>query len=447
MGSMSRVPHIHSSCCSSPGLDQLTLPRYPARDLTIVGGGLSGLLVAKSAAEHIESFKKALGPLAGESAESRDGNIQSLSLLVGGDSLAYAPVRGEFSELLTLHGSDDHPRVRGLDLLRDIVAERLSKLSFNFDLHTRATKVSLGSGGRFRVDACRAGTPICFESDKLVLALGHTIREVAPELTRYVIRGGGELCKMLSSALPVVAQKEECLDRVLRNYNRVDGETLRIGLIGLGPSMFEVLKVLDAFLYRSEGAPQTYRLKGSGTPIELVLYEPHLAGHSTTHQGLLSLLRDRLVKPPESMVPDSVRHSNRKIAERFIKLSASGQLTLVPERFDWDSLKLNEGFLVSPKSCSACAPQQLSLVIDCAPFEEGIGEEQHALIQELDMVELQQVKGKLWRVKEVHPAWQKRLAFAGAAVLPRWRWNAIQMESDAHQIIERFYGKSASPTE
>jgi hypothetical protein len=365
-----------------------------------------------------------------------------MNLLVGGDSLAYSPLRGEFSELLTLTGSDAHPRVGGLDLLRSIVAASFDALSFDFELDTRATRVALGEDRDFRVEVCRAGKPSCFTSERLVLALGHTLREVTSELRPYVIRGGGELCTELARALPLVSGREACLDSILERYRKVNGEVIRIGLVGLGASTFEVLKVFETLLREPDEYSPKYRLPMSGTPVEFVLYDSHLAGATHPYQRLLKLLLERLAIPREADVVQAVRDSNKKVAERFIKFCESKQIHLEPSRFDWDEAGVSEGFVVATRN-SSVSSNQLSLVIDCAPFEEGIGVEQRALFKELKMVDLQEVKPRLWKVKDIDPSWRGRLAFAGASVLPRWRWNVDQMKEDAKEIIGRFYGAPA----
>jgi hypothetical protein len=434
-------PYNHSSCCSSASVEALTLPPVPSQDLqdlTVIGGGVAGLMVGKTAAEHMEVLRQ-------RTTEAPDSNqiemttpLQRMKLLVGGDSLAYSPARGPFAQLLTLHGTDGNPRVVALDTLRNLVADLFHDMSFEFEADTRARKVTCADG-TFRVDACHRGKRSYFESKKLVLALGHTLREPPRELRDHVIRGGGELCMQLGQALNEGTPPEQCLEQVLGRYKKVGGETLRIGLVGLGPSSFEVVKILETLLRKPDEYSQRYRMPISGTAVELVLYDPHIGSSGEVYQGLLKLLRDRLAIPKEVDIGIKTRESYRRVAERLISFRKAEQLTLVPHPLNWEGLELREGFVVPEERCPSC-PQQLSVLIDCSPFEEGIGPAQRALIKDLDMVHLQPVKSNLWKIKEIRPDWQDRLAFAGAAILPRWKWNVDQIKAQAKEIFERFYG-------
>jgi hypothetical protein len=443
MQSAVKTPYNHAQCCTLADLEHLTMPKpiaHGAQDLTIVGGGLAGLLVGKTVAEHVEVLRQRKTSDSEPDPVEMNIPVERMKLLVGGDSLAYSPVRGQLSQLLTLHGSDGNPRAAALDKLRGIVADLFHDLSFEFEPDSRARKVTLGEG-RFRVDACERGTRSYFESERVVLALGHTLREPPRELRDYVIRGGGELCGHLAEALTECNSMEQSLERVLERYQTVKEDTIRIGLVGLGPSAFEVLKVLETFLRKPDEYSAKYRTPVSGKPVELVLYDPHLVGSATVYQGLLRLLFERLAIPPEVNVGIKTRESYRRVAERLIAFHESDQLILVPHNLDWAGLKLREGLVVADEKCSSC-PQELSLIIDCAPFVEGIGPQQRAIIKDLDIVNLQEFKPNLWKVKDIKPEWQSRLAFAGAAVLPRWRWNADQITAQAQEIFERFYGVS-----
>jgi hypothetical protein len=409
------------------------------RELAIVGGGLGGLLVGKAAAEHAMAFRRSEITPSSAKGSSVGSPIRSVRLLVGGESSAYSPIRGPFSEFLTLSGTDASTRAGGLDLLRGIVAEMFTSLSFDYEAHTRATKVTMGDNDRFQLHVCEGGKQSCFESEKLVLALGHALREVPPDLRQHVIRGGGELCMRLAKALPDAQSYEQCLEHVLSPYKRINGETIRIGLTGLGSSTFEVMKILDTLLTKPDGAAGKYRLPISGTPIELVVFEPHLGDWKDPYQSLLQLLAMRFLMPTEMPTPAESRQANGKIVERFLKFQESGQLVLVPERLEWMAIRLREGFIETDSKSVMC-PEQLSVVIDCSPFEEGLGPEQRAVFEELDMVTLNQVKPNLWRVKGIKPEWQGRLAFAGAIALPKYTWSAERIEAQAKQIIGSFFG-------
>jgi hypothetical protein len=203
--------------------------------------------------------------------------------------------------------------------------------------------------------------------------------------------------------------------------------------------MFEVIKVFDTLLMKPDHRSDKYTVPGSRMPVEFVIYDSHLATHKDTYQALLALLAQRLATTHETNFSTEVRQSNRNIAERFIKLWSAGQIKLIPHRVDWNQVGLHEG-LVTTNTASDSSPELLSLLIDCAPFEEGIGHEQRATIERLPMVDLKQIKPGLWQINAVAPEWKNRLAFAGAAILPRWQWNAEQLQNQAKTIIDTFYG-------
>jgi hypothetical protein len=365
-----------------------------------------------------------------------------MSLLASGESQAYAPIRGPFSEFLTLSGSDKHPRVNGLDLLTGIVSDMFRERSFHFERDTRATRVTTSQSGAFRVEARRGGESLEFESDKLVLALGHTMKEVSCELRHHVILGAGELCRRLANELPLAGSKEGALDRLLAQYKRFNGETVRIGLVGLGASMIEVVKIFETLLGKPDEVDHRYRTQGSGIPVELVIYDHHSRIDGSLFDGFRRNLRQLLsVSPEVDMLPES-REFNEVAEARFVNFAKSAQIRVVPDWINWSRVVLSDGFVI-PKTEPASNSEVLSVIIDCAPFMEGIDQQQKEVIEDLDMVKFDQIEPSRWRAPQVDPAWKRRLAFVGACALPRGQWSIPSIEAQVKQIVEDFY--SAQP--
>jgi|GEM_PF-4097378 len=439
MHQINPTQHNDTSPCTIDIAKKPLLVPSTSRDLAIIGGGLGGLSVGKAAIELVQSYKESVRDCPSEARVPIHSPIKTMSLLVGGESLAYSPVRGDFSELLTLSGTDKYSRVAGLDRFRQCVEDMFREFSFEFKRDTVATSITKGERGTFLVEESSANGRSHFESEKLVLALGHTLREVSSELHHYVIRGAGELCAKLARELPQSDSKEACLDRLLMKFKPVRGESIRIGLVGLGASMIEVVKILETLLEKPDGEDGKYLTVHSRQPIEIVIFDPHIKHVGTLFYGLYGRLWS-LLGSSQQETTDDVTQYNSATVGRFEKFYTSGQLSIEPYRIDWNTVRVCDHVLV-PKTETGRELTALSLLIDCAPFEEGIGPEQYAVIEALDMIELEKVKSSLWRAHGVTPEWKDRLALAGAAVIPRRGWSSGRIEDQAKEIIGDFYPK------
>lgn len=417
-------------------IEQLRLPSRPTQDLAIIGGGVAGLSVAKEGLDLVCANSQAATPSFGV------GPINRMSLLVGGDSLAYSPVQGSFSDLLTLFGTEKFPRAQALDTYRGVIEERFRDLSFHFDRGMRATKVTRNTSGTFRVETSCNGESSFFDSHKLVLALGHSMREVPQELRNYIVRGAGDLCTRLAKELPHSSCQEECLERLLQSRQRYHGETFRIGLVGMGASMIEVVKVLERFLFKSPAPDGRYHTWGSQTPVELVVYDPRIGNRGTVLDGFCKLAEDSILSLNVAARSQDVYDFWNDTARRLMRFVSSQQMIAVPHRVDWERVDIVDGFVV-PSTLAPSDPQPLSILIDCAPFIEGVGKDQYAVLEGLDVVNCQPLSPSVWRVVRDEDACRGRLAFAGAVVIPRSQWSAPSIEAQAKEIMTEFYGLSA----
>lgn len=411
---------------------------------------MSGLAVAKAAIDYIRTGEQSTSADSPPRTAQAPSGISSVSLLLGGSSLAYSPVQGPFSEYLTVSGLDRFPRGGELSYFRDSLEPEFQSRGFEFDRTARATKVKLSASGGFRIETCRDEGTSSFEAEKVVLALGHTLRDISVELRRNVIQGAGELCAKLSEELPNSSTKEECLGRLLSRYPRTAEGVVRIGLAGVGASMIEVVKILESLLDKPSSPSDRYRTRGPGTPVELVVFDAEVGREGSLFDGLcwhlrrfLSYVAAEATEGAPSRAQE-VEEFKRNAEARLIRFDSSHQLQVVPSRVDWDRVMLHDGFIL-PALNSSVSSTPLSVLIDCAPFEQGIGREQRNVIEDLPVLNLEQLKPSLWKASRVDNLCKGRLALAGAAFRPKTEWGAQLMHTQAQQIIDEFYGVPSVP--
>lgn len=412
---------------------------------------MSGLAVAKATIEYLRTHEGSMSSDTTPHAAVTSAGISSVSLLLGGSSLAYSPIQGPFSEYLTVSGFDRFPRSGELSYMRDSLEPEFHRRGFNFDRTARASKVTLSPSGMFRIETSHHDGNSCFEAEKVVLALGHTLRALPGELRGNVIQGAGELCVKLTEELPLCGNREECLGRLLSRYPLTTDGVVRIGLAGVGASMIEVVKILESLLDKPSSLTDKYRSRGSGTPpVELVIFDADIGREGTLFDGVCWHLRRFLsYVTAEAVEGDRVRAQEveeykRNAEARLIRFGLRGQVQVVPSRVDWDRVRLQDGFLLATTESSPC-PAPLSVLIDCAPFEQGIGREQRAVIEELPLLNFHQLKPSLWKATRKEELCKGRLALAGAAFRPKTEWGVQLLHAQAKEIIGEFYRSKSVP--
>jgi len=118
---------------------------------------------------------------------------------------------------------------------------------------------------------------------------------------------------------------------------------------------------------------------------------------------------------------------------------------VIPDRVNWDSLTVSEG-IIAPSTYGSMKSQPLSVIIDCAPFEQGINADQKAVINELPILNFEQLKPQLWKATRNEDLCRGRLALAGAAFRPKTEWGVQLMHSQAREIISEFFGADTPKT-
>jgi hypothetical protein len=266
------------------------------------------------------------------------------------------------------------------------------------------------------------------------------MRDVSDQLRDIVVQGSGDLCRRLARELDRGGHtKRACLDNFLSRYEKVDGE-MRIGLAGFGASSLEVLKILLSLLDNSTGR---YCTPLSTIPVKIVLFDAKVERTHHVVDGLIFYMKESLTQIATSESGESITRAELndfiEAAEARLKLlAAGGQLKLIQQRFDWNSMVVNDGKLVA--NYREEAPVELSCVIDCAPFIEGLSDAQKSIIEELQPpLAFEEVSSGIWRTTLGEAQFNESLALIGAAFTPKSTWSTTQFHMEADRILESFF--------
>ncbi len=401
-------------------------------DLAIVGGGMSGLAVAGELLSRIE--------LKGERESPFLAEIPShVRLLCGGKSWAYSPVEGQFGDYLTVSGTDKYRRDDALQYHRDKTERGFRKLGYSFEKGVHARGIRDTDDNTFEVTAQSTSGTETFRVKKIVLALGHTLKEVPVALQPYVILGGGDLCQRLSNELTAGVSREECIERLLSHYKRMPDGVVRIALVGLGATTIEVMRVFESLLSPPTQESDKYLTKSSRTPVEFVVYAPNISG-SKSHVAALFEEMNRSFGPdgtPEKPLhPEFISYKLESVA-RFRRIHEAGQLTVLPRRFEWNDLCVHEDVVIEGVRQSISQP--FSCIVDCSPYVEGFGTEQRHLLMGLEDLHMWKVSEGAWRAVRDDEVHKGRLALVGSAFTAKSKWLVPTFQQQAREIIDEFF--------
>lgn len=374
----------------------------------------------------------------------RFAGLSRVSFLVGGASLAFSPVPGEFGAYLTLAGSDSARRDAALQRCRDYVEAGFKSLGFDFRNNCVAQKITLTPDNRFRIRVSGTHQESVLESKKLILALGHTLKERPQELRDYIFSGTNDLCRRLSREIKGSSSHQECLERVLSGYTRRADGSIRIALVGLGSTFTEAMKIFHTLLDPPNGVREVYRTRGSRTPIEFVLYAPQLAGDTPPVEQLLRKVRifhsyiTGSNKPDSLMtIVDNVESYKAAELRRLEEFVRTGQLQITTERFDWDSIRLSDGG-ITVQSASGTF-EEFSCILDCSPFRVGIDEKQKCLIEEITPLRFTPTDQETWMTDLKDETFSNRLALIGSAFVAKDRWGLGTISEHATTALQKFF--------
>jgi hypothetical protein len=83
-------------------------------------------------------------------------------------------------------------------------------------------------------------------------------------------------------------------------------------------------------------------------------------------------------------------------------------------------------------------PGELSCIIDCAPFINGLSEKQADILRELADIQISK-RGELEWWAELAQGARRNIALLGAAFTPSSRWNESQWAEQATEALIEFY--------
>lgn len=436
---MDPIRHAHKHC----ELQHLVLPPVDRQELTVVGGGLSSL-------EFASQLLHSSGPLwDGErerllkiSSLPKRG-VDSVCMLSAGPSVAYEGARGPFSRFLTLSGSDRIERRAQMARIRANIKAGFSERGFSYCEGSTVTSVAKTTSGAYRLQVHGAYGGKVVETERLALALGHSLRQIPDTLKEFVIQGAGDLCRRLETAQNEDVSDAGCLARTLGRYSAASNGTLRIALVGVGMSFIEVVKILENLLERPKSTHGKYTISGSDTPVELVVYSPRLSAAGGSWQELCYAVEKGLQELPPIQDGDSLQKAEAESREykasavaRIRKFGEAGQLLIAPRRFDWESVEVRDNKVLAQSNYSG--PDEISCIIDCAPFVEGLTAQQAEIVKNVEDVELVKLTTTEWFAK-CRPIARQRLALLGAAFTPRKKWNETTWKGQATEALIGFY--------
>jgi len=258
-----------------------------------------------------------------------------------------------------------------------------------------------------------------------------------------VIRGTGELCARLAQLHDDSAPLAASLDRFLDDTAPSPNGVFRLGLVGLGASFLEAVKIIHGLLERDiAGAAGDLRTR-RGRRLELVLFDGHLGGDLSPTEALCAAIRNyqRFLHG----MPGSGPHFSETAVEacklgernRIEDLIGTGQLSVVPRRLEWSAVRCNEGRLVVHEGGGGT--EIFSVLVDCSPFIEGLSPAQVALLSECSAIQVQPDDSGVWRATHADPSFRRSIALVGAAFAPKERWAVGAINAQIEAAIDDLF--------
>lgn len=435
------MPSIKNTTAPSGEFELLRVPPLHRQDLVIVGGGPAGITAAMRLVHEMEQSRTTNN--GSKLDEERFKDLSGVTLLAGGNSLAFSPGVGEFGKFLTLYGSELRRRDETLQGSRNFVQSKFASHNFNFKRNEFARSIEVSRDKRFIIATDSGKSQHEISARKLILAIGHSLKERPAELDTYLFRGTNDLCTKLQSLLPGADSQEDCLDQLLARFRRTSEGAVRIGLVGLGATFLEAIKIFHALLDPPQHDGDVYRTRGSRTPVEFLLYDDRLKNDTCATKALVSAVRNFHSHISDSPTPDTLLTADGvkryKAAEigRIEAFVQTGQLDTVPERFNWETTKIVDDMVIASSPNGRC--DTLSCIVDCSPFNAGINHAQRKLLAKIPSLTFHENQDGTFTAEQRDTGGHASLALVGAAFAPKERWGLGTMNEHGINAIETLF--------
>lgn len=419
-------------------LQRLEPPRTERQDLVIIGGGPSGVTAAMRLLSGLEEDKHG----------QRFSGLSSASLLAGGDSLAFPSVNGDWARFFTLFGSETIRRGETLARARQFTKRHFSERGFSFRENTFARKVLQTPDREFTISASVGGETLQLTAQKVIVAFGHTLKERPNELHEYVFRGTLDLCTRLQNHQEA-GDPSHCVDHLLSRFTRTANGVVRVGMIGLGSTFLEAIKIFHALLIPPQSDRDVFRTAVSHTPVEFVLFDSRLGGSSSPVHNMMEFIQafhnhiKEEDQPGNLLTREGVQTYKRAEMGRFQELVNTSQITVIPERFDWSSIKIVDRMLHCHSQSNRV--DQLSCIVDCSPFQTGISRQQRAILQEIPGLTFHATSDETFETELSDKSMADRIALVGAAFAPKDKWGLGTMNQNGIEAIESLFPRCPRP--
>ena len=429
---------------SSGSLEDLKVPKA-GQDVIVIGGGMAGLTAVEVLIGSIFGERRDIDEQRTRAEDARFNQVSHVSLLAGGNSLAFSPVQGPFGSFLTVAGSDDIRRDSQHEGFSRKIEAMFKYLKFDFRRNCFAERIKRTPNNSFRVTAIKDGAVHELEANKLILAIGHSLKDTPSELRQHVIRGTGELCMRLDSFLSSSTDMKECMDNLLAELRPTSDGKIRIALVGLGATLVEAVKIFQSLLNQPECKGGWFAPRPGIANVEFVLYDPQVALGTEGHPDLLSYIRryQRSVQgtgsPASILTTESIDAYKQAVERRIEVFTDSRQLRIVPARFSWDEISVRNGLVNLPNDRGLTS--EFSLVLDCSPFRRGVNATQKTLLEGTDAFRFKRLDAETWEAELKNECDRNQIGLMGAAFAPKHEWGMDPIYQQAYRSMQVLFPK------
>lgn len=289
------------------------------------------------------------------------------------------------------------------------------------------------------------------QARKIILALGHSLRETPDELQTHIIRGTGELCRRLSELHAPASAKEQTLDAFLSRFRPMEDGVIHIAIVGFGASCVEAIKIFHSLLAPPDPTHPFFHTVRSLAPVQFTLIDSGISRFFGSKPiDLMEYIRNCHEKVEGSDDPGSLLKKRdeelqkQAVQTRFSTLMRSGQLKVIGSRLNWNEVRLHDGLVQVPMSDGGS--KSFSCVVDCAPFINGIGPKHRDLLAGLPALKITPHRDGAWHVDLRDESFRSQVGLVGAAFRPPSDWDATAIFRHAVQTVLDLFPSKSEPS-